>query len=244
MTIPIFSKRAYIRWENDKQFNEPTSTWVLTAPNGEFVDTRVHKEIETKHWFTTGFEEIIETNEGYDHSINFVLTLDNLTKWGNSPGSDVGNFKSITESDWNNNLKCHFSAKDIASFKLTHYRLEEGYMANADFQGKIQNYQEIWDTLDANQSRPDSLKPFDEKTKNKVKCEVFKIFDKTKNELGRFITVGKFGMGVAVNAKGEYNAIRVFEGKPIFMYGENCKDLFDFFINGLSSVEWKLTYCN
>lgn len=244
MPEAAFSTRVFIRWEHEENFSEPTSTWVITAANGEFVDTRVNLNNKSKHWFITGYEKIVETKKGYDCSIEFLHGLDNFTEWGATPGKDLGHFKEITNVYWNQTLKLLFESKDCENFKLSHYRLEEGNMSNADFNNEDQDYQEIWDTLDPINSTPDQLKSLIKTPLQKIPSKVYKMFDENKEtELGRFIKFGKFGMGVAVNDKKEYQVIRTYENTVVYHYGEDYEKIFTCFLNKLSVTEpWTLTF--
>lgn len=239
-----FSTRAFIRWEREEKFSEPTSTWVITAANGEFVDTRVNLNNKSKHWFITGFENIVETVKGYDYSIEFLHGLDNFTQWGATPGKDLGHFKEITNDYWNKTLKEFFECKDRKNFNVSHYRLEEGSMPNPDFNEEVQDYQEIWDSLDPINSTPDQLKSLIEPPSEKIPSKVYKLFDVDKEtELGRFIKFGKFGMGVAVNDKREYQVIRTYGNNVVYHFGEDYERVFSSFLNNLSAKEpWILTF--
>ncbi|OBA25867.1 hypothetical protein HANVADRAFT_53596 [Hanseniaspora valbyensis NRRL Y-1626] len=242
MFEPSFSRRVFIKWEHEEKFNEPTSTWVLTAPNGDFVDTRINLKDESKSWFITGSEKAIKIKKGYESSIEFVHVLDNFTKWDLPPGKDVGNFKQITSDDWDVSLKKLFNYDDAKTFNLAHYRLEEGCMENADCNNVIQDYKEIWDSLDPINSTPDSLISLVKNSKEKFKCQVYKILEETNGrELGRFIQVGKFGAGVAVNSKKEYQVIRIYENNVIYHFGKDYEDIFACFLNNsLPKSSWKL----
>lgn len=246
MAEPCFSRRVFIKWVNDKIFHEPTSTWVLTASNGEFVDTRVDLKEDAKSWFVSGFEQAIETKAGYDCSIDFVYCIDSFKEWGKPLGSDAGHFKGINDDVWDKDLKHLFSAEDAVHFDKKHYRLEEGFMPNAECNNEIQDYKEIWDTLDPLNSTSESLKSLTEKAETKIKNQVFKLFDESgEKELGRYITIGKFGMGVALNSKKEYQAIRTYEGEPVYTFGKESSHIFACFIGGsLSSSPWKLTFAD
>ncbi|SCW00586.1 LAFE_0C07470g1_1 [Lachancea fermentati] len=129
----VFSIRKSIKWEDEAEPSEPTSTWVLTAGNDDFVDTRILKATGEPDWLINGKEKTIATEPGFEVSIEFVHQLDSL---GDDSGSDVGHFKGLPSGE----------------------RLECGRMQQPD-SGVEKGYEEVWSTLDAISSTPTDLKP-------------------------------------------------------------------------------------
>jgi hypothetical protein len=237
MGDPSFSIRSFIKWKHEPLFNEPTSTWVLTASNNEFVDTRLvlDKSTESKNWFIAGHEEEIKKKDGYLYSIAFIHKLDNFCKAGEEPGKDVGHFKKIEVTP---EFKKSINTKDYEQLDFNHHRLEEGFMANPDLNNEIEDYQEIWNTINPWESEANSLIPLIEKTET-IHSKVFKRFNSKGEECGRYIAVGKFGMGICLLPNQEYVAIRTFEDKCIFESHSNANDQFHCATN---KAEWHLTY--
>ncbi|SSD59873.1 uncharacterized protein SCODWIG_01634 [Saccharomycodes ludwigii] len=216
--MSIFSERVSIQWEDEPSPNEPTSTWVLTAANGDFVDTRINLTTKIPEWVSTGKELEIETKPGYEYSINFQLILDSTSE-PNSCNSDVGNFKQLPNSN---------------------YRLEEGSMANPTQNKKIMSYKEIWRTLDPNRSTPENLVEIDTGSiseKEEIGFES-KVWELPGNR-GRFITIGYFGQGVAVNENYEYQTIRLYKNRVLYSDGNDYQKIFAPFLGkGISGMEW------
>jgi len=77
-----------------------------------------------------------------------------------------------------------------------------------------------------------------EKTET-IHSKVFKRFNSKGEEYGRYIVVGKFGMGICLLPNQEYVAIRTFEDKCIFESHSNANDQFNCARN---KAEWHLTY--
>lgn len=146
----------------------------------------------------------------------FCHALDNLCKPGEMPGADVGHFKNIAGSS---------------------DRLEEGAMMNPDI-GKNMEYQEVWRTLDPIHSTVSDLKPLGVSTKH-VENQVWKLEDSK----GAFIKIGEFSQGVAVNAKNEYQCIRLFKQEVVYQYGNESYRIFAPFITGhLKQSNWVKTF--
>ena len=233
-----FSTRSFIKWKHEPYFNEPTSTWVLTASNNEFVDTRVvldQKSI-SKNWFVAGLEDEIETKKDYLFSIAFIHKLDNFCKPGEEPGKDVGHFKNIEKTI--PGFEELFKPEDYEVLNFDHHRLEEGCMGNPDANDEIEDYQEIWNTLDPINSTADSLLSLTQKSE-KIHSRVYKIFDSEGEEYGRYIKIGKFGMGICLSSEKEFVVTRTFENKCIYESHTNANDLFQC---EQSESEWQLTY--
>ena len=216
MCEPVFSTRISIKWESDPKPHEPTSTWVFTAGNEEFVDTRINMANSNPDWLITGYEKSLAIKAGYESTIMFCHDLDSLCKPGETPGADVGHFKSIEGSS---------------------DRLEEGAMMNPDL-GKTLEYQEVWRTLDPIYSTVSELKPIAASTKQ-GESEVWKL----ENGKGVFIKIGRFAQGVAVNANNEYQCIRLFEKDVIYQYGNDSSQVFHPFIAGhFQQSSWVKTF--
>ncbi|KAL6930444.1 uncharacterized protein HGUI_00691 [Hanseniaspora guilliermondii] len=237
MGEPTFSVRSYIKWQHEPLFNEPTSTWVLTAANGEFVDTRVILDTnsKSKNWFFAGSEKEIETKDGYLYSILFVATLNNCSD-DNKQSEDVGNFKKLDATSLE--FKMSFSERDLNTLDFEHHRLEEGFMANPDFNNQIEDYQEIWNTIDPINSDPSRLLSL-KKQHPKINSKVYKSYNSNGEEVGRYVTVGKFGIGMCKFQKNDFVAVRTFENKCVYESQQGAFDLFNCHVNG---AQWKLTY--
>lgn len=237
MGEPVFSIRSFIKWKHQPLFNEPTSTWVLTASNGEFVDTRVvlDTKSKSKHWFVAGLEKEIDTKDGYIYTILFIAILTNLSD-SDMPSEDSGNFKKLDSKSIE--FKKSFNKEDYSSLDFEHHRLEEGFMANPDFDNIIEDYQEIWSTIDPLHSSPDCLLSLN-KEHSRINSKVYKCFNFEGNEVGRYVTVGKFGMGVLETEVNDFVAVRTFENKCIYESRQGAYEQFHCYIN---ENQWKLTF--
>lgn len=237
MGEPVFSIRSFIKWKHEPLFNEPTSTWVLTASNGEFVDTRVvlDTKSKSKNWFVAGLEKEIDTKEGYLYTILFIAILNNFSE-SEIPSEDAGNFKKLDSKSLK--FKMSLNDEDYKSLDFEHHRLEEGFMANPDFDDRIEDYQEIWNTIDPIRSNPDCLLSSNE-DHTKIDSKVYKSFNSKGKEIGRYVTVGKFGMGVFKTEVNDFVAVRTFEKKCVY---ESHKGAYDLFDRDTNEKQWKLTF--
>ena len=93
---PVFSNRVSIQW-GDEAPKEDTSTWILTAPDGKFVDARISLESNVPQWLITGKEVEIPTKEGYEFSIQFVHELDSVHGQNSEHSADTVHFKTLAD---------------------------------------------------------------------------------------------------------------------------------------------------
>ncbi|KAG0677343.1 hypothetical protein C6P41_001435 [Kluyveromyces marxianus] len=222
---PVFSNRVSIQW-GDEAPKEDTSTWILTAPDGKFVDARISLESNVPQWLITGKEVEIPTKEGYEFSIQFVHELDSVHGQNSEHSADTGHFKTLADKS----------------------RLEEGEMYNVD-RKQVMKYKEVWRSIDSLHSTPEHLVATS--VSNGLKASEIQSFiwelpeDSKGNARGRLIKIGRFSQGIVEYNK-SYQCIRIFDNSVVYQYGSNLEEIFGQFMRGLSTrnvqFPWKRVY--
>lgn len=178
------STRVSIQWPPELA-DEATKTLVLTTPENHFVDIRTFKEYycpksgnglpfdKVFEWCLSGIEEEIKGTSKiqFNQEINSIAIAKSLKN--NEPLKfglpDIGDFSSIEGSD---------------------DRKEIGSMENPNT-GKVQDYIEIWRSLDPIENSPET-----EVIEKGSKFEVFTLVIDNEKHTGKLIRLGNWVQGL------------------------------------------------
>lgn len=207
------STRVSIQWPPELA-EEKTSTMVFTSPKNLFVDVRIlsnHYPYKTQakdlhftevfQWVIVGTEESIpESNKiAFHHEID-SMAISQLLKTGKPMEDclgepDVGNFSSIPSSE---------------------DRKETGEMVNPAT-GKMQDYIEIWRSLDSEVHTPELLG-----REASTTVHLVTVYDvKTEKYHGRMIRLGNWAQGVVYdkqNLDHPLHVVRAFRSSTSWSY--------------------------
>ncbi|TFK87724.1 hypothetical protein K466DRAFT_548227 [Polyporus arcularius HHB13444] len=168
------SERLYIRWLPDEA-SEPTSTLVLTAPNGQFVDLRFHKPSPPCVRYTAfewGFGGRSVGTPGHGE---WIHDIDSRTE---NPEADAGDmFPHPT---------------------LPNVELERGKMRHPE-SGEIRDYEEAWKQIAV---LPDPAGELHEGRRVSVFIEMDDENQEGRRRRGMISRVGQFCQGIVKDDKG------------------------------------------
>ncbi|CAN3479323.1 hypothetical protein DICA0_E15478 [Diutina catenulata] len=186
------STRVSIQWPPEVA-SESTSTMVFTSPDNHFVDVRVHRNhypltallddpyTEVFEWVITGVEKPQGDSIAFEHEIDSQAIAN-----GTDPSADIGHFEAIPDSN---------------------DRQETGSMMNPAT-GKVQDYVEIWRSLDPTRHQPDH-EVVATSTSPSYRVQVMKITERDGRYQGTVIQLGDWVQGVVYDRSDEKHPLHV-----------------------------------
>lgn len=226
------STRVSIQWPPELA-EEKSSTMVFTSPKDLFVDVRILTDhypykkravdlpfTDVFQWVIVGTEECIPNSNkiAFHHEVD-SMAIAELLQSGKSVsecigGPDVGNFFSIPDSE---------------------DRKETGEMVNPDT-GKVQDYIEIWRSLD-----PDFHTPTKLARETSATVHLASVYDvNTERYQGRIIRLGNWLQGVLYDKHSSAQPLHVVRAHRDSV-GSNWHYLIEYGNTGLFPVDGEAT---